>query len=203
MTFSRKRRKRFVPTRSERADPLQLYKSLYQDVNRKFNTYAHEGTVLNNYSNIFTLITRMRQLADHPDLCLKSTTSMAVEHYASDAPQTILTCRLCLDEAEEPIASSCKHIFCVRPCDLLRSTDGGSQRTCVRQYMESAVEVDPQCPVCHLHMTIDVNQDAIEQLGGETGAPKQGFLSRIDPSKYKTSTKIEALYVASSRPCFD
>ena len=69
--------------------------------------------------------------------------------------------------------------------------------------MESAVEVDPQCPVCHLHMTIDVNQDAIEQLGGETGAPKQGFLSRIDPSKYKTSTKIEALYVASSRPCFD
>lgn len=27
--------------------------------------------VLNNYSNIFTLITRMRQMADHPDLVIK------------------------------------------------------------------------------------------------------------------------------------
>lgn len=44
-------------------------------------------------------------------------------------------------------------------------------------------------------MTIDITQDAIEQVGTEEGAPKQGFLSRIDPSKYKTSTKIEALLV--------
>lgn len=83
-------------------------------MNRKFNTYAHEGTVLNNYSNIFTLITRMRQMADHPDLCLKSKTAMSVAHHEADLPTDILTCRLCLDEAEEPIASACRHIFCVR-----------------------------------------------------------------------------------------
>lgn len=153
----------------------ELYKSLYQNVNRKFSTYADEGTVLNNYSNIFTLITRLRQMADHPDLILKSKTQMTVEHSAADAPTEILVCRVCLDEAEDAISSSCKHIFC---------------RSCVRQYLESAVEGQPHCPACHVHMTIDLFQDAIER---EEDQPKQGFLSRIDPSKYKTSTKIEAL----------
>lgn len=104
---------------------------------------------------------------------------MSVEHAAGDVPTEILICRICLDEAEDAIASTCKHIYC---------------RTCVRQYLEAALEQEPQCPVCHLHMTIDLFQDAIEQDHEKEGAmPKQGFLSRIDPSKYRTSTKIEAL----------
>lgn len=45
---------------------LQLYQSLFKDVKRKFNTYAEQGTVLMNYSNIFTLITRMRQVSNFP-----------------------------------------------------------------------------------------------------------------------------------------
>ena len=105
---------------------------------------------------------------------------MTVEHAAADAPTEILVCRVCLDEAEDAITSSCKHIFC---------------RSCVRQYLESAVEGQPHCPACHVHMTIDLFQDAIER---EEDQPKQGFLSRIDPSKYKTSTKIEALYAGHS-----
>lgn len=31
----------------------ELYQSLFKDVKRKFNTYAAEGTVLNNYSNMY------------------------------------------------------------------------------------------------------------------------------------------------------
>ncbi|GAA6046472.1 hypothetical protein JCM3770_004939 [Rhodotorula araucariae] len=152
----------------------ELYQSLFRDVKRKFSTYAHEGTVLNNYSNIFTLITRMRQMADHPDLVIKSKTAQPVQHAAADLPQEILTCRLCLDEAEDAVKTSCRHIFC---------------RECVRQYLETAVEFKPECPVCHLPMSIDLEQDAIEV--DETG--RQGFLARIDPTKSRTSTKIEAL----------
>ncbi|GAA5954866.1 hypothetical protein JCM21900_004970 [Sporobolomyces salmonicolor] len=152
----------------------ELYQSLFKDVKRKFNTYAHEGTVLNNYSNIFTLITRMRQMADHPDLVIKSKTAEPVQHAAADVPQEILTCRLCLDEAEDAVKTACRHIFC---------------RECVRQYLETAVEHRPECPACHSPLTVDLDQDAIET--DTTG--RQGFLARIDPTKSRTSTKIEAL----------
>ncbi|GAA5963246.1 hypothetical protein JCM3765_005774 [Sporobolomyces pararoseus] len=152
----------------------ELYKSLFQDVKRKFNTYADEGTVLNNYSNIFTLITRMRQMADHPDLVIKSKTAEPVQHAAADVPQEILTCRLCLDEAEDAVKTACRHIFC---------------RECIRQYLETAVEFKPECPACHSPLTVDLDQDAVEV--DDTG--RQGFLSRLDPTKTRTSTKLEAL----------
>ncbi|SGY78862.1 BQ5605_C008g04976 [Microbotryum silenes-dioicae] len=152
----------------------ELYQSLFKDVKRKFNTYANEGTVLNNYSNIFTLITRMRQMADHPDLVLKSRTAMPVQHADSDKPEEILTCRICLDEAEDAVKTQCRHIFC---------------RECVRQYIETATVHKPLCPVCNIPITIDLDQAAIEQ--DTTG--RQGILSRLDPTKTRTSTKIEAL----------
>lgn len=33
----------------------ELYLSLFSDAKRQFNTYVDHGTVLNNYSNIFSL----------------------------------------------------------------------------------------------------------------------------------------------------
>ena len=33
----------------------ELYLSLFSDAKRQFNTYVDQGTVLNNYSNIFSL----------------------------------------------------------------------------------------------------------------------------------------------------
>lgn len=38
-----------------------VYTSLYSDVARTFTTYVEEGTVLNNYANIFELLMKMRQ----------------------------------------------------------------------------------------------------------------------------------------------
>lgn len=38
-----------------------VYTSLYCDVKREFNNYVEEGTVLNNYANIFELLMKMRQ----------------------------------------------------------------------------------------------------------------------------------------------
>ncbi|KAM0788893.1 hypothetical protein ACM66B_002976 [Microbotryomycetes sp. NB124-2] len=152
----------------------ELYQSLFRDVKRKFNTYAAEGTVLNNYSNIFTLITRMRQMADHPDLVLKSRTSMPVLHAEEDKLQEIITCRLCLDEAEEPIKTQCRHIFC---------------RECVRQYIETSTILNPLCPVCNTAMSVDLDQETLEQ----DDTKRAGILDRLDPSKVRSSTKLEAL----------
>lgn len=105
-----------------------LYKSLYMDVQRKYNSYVEEGVVLNNYANIFTLITRMRQLADHPDLVLKRLKTGA-------AQSGLIICQLCDDEAEEPIESKCHHKFC---------------RLCIKEYVESFMEENNRltCPVC-------------------------------------------------------
>ncbi|OAV97831.1 hypothetical protein PTTG_25838 [Puccinia triticina 1-1 BBBD Race 1] len=164
----------------------ELYSSLYSDVTRKFSTYADAGTVLNNYGNIFQLITRMRQMSNHPDLVLKSRAAQAAFKTIGDAnaPNTdlnqltsIQTCRICLDEAEDAIISRCRHIFC---------------RECIRQYLETAAEQEPECPVCHLPITIDLSQDALEDENMGSKA-RQGVLDRLDPGKWRTSTKIEAL----------
>ena len=48
-----------------------VYTSLYSDTARQFTTYVEEGSVLNNYANIFELLTRMRLCANHPDLVTK------------------------------------------------------------------------------------------------------------------------------------
>ncbi|KAH8920079.1 hypothetical protein BT69DRAFT_444286 [Atractiella rhizophila] len=155
----------------------ELYTSLFKDIKRNFATYVEQGTVLNNYSNIFSLITKMRQMADHPDMVLKSKTRRAALVAEGQADDSLITCRICLDEAEEPIMSSCRHIFC---------------RECIRQYLETAIEQSPECPTCHQRMTIDLDQDPIEdEKAQNTG--RQGMLSAIDPSKWRTSTKIEAL----------
>ena len=89
-----------------------------------------------DYSNIFSLITRMRQMACHPDLVLRSKTAM-LKDMESTAEGTV--CRLCQDtvsllcsgdaivksklthQAEDAIVSACRHVF---------------DRECIRQYLE-------------------------------------------------------------------
>lgn len=162
----------------------ELYTSLYSDVKRNFETYLDAGTVLNNYGNIFTLITRMRQMACHPDLVLKSRTAKSVQgllHANGDEEFTLHTCRICLDEAEDAIMSKCRHIYC---------------RECIRSVVEGTGEANaPECPVCHVRLIINLDQPAIESAPNpaEKGGANQGMLDRIDPTKWRSSTKIEAL----------
>lgn len=56
----------------------------------------------------------MRLCSDHPSLVTHSKTAMPIVHAEGDAPEEILTCRICFDEAEDAISSACRHIFCVR-----------------------------------------------------------------------------------------
>lgn len=156
-----------------------LYVSLYSDSKRKFNDYVAEGVVLNNYANIFTLITRMRQLADHPDLVLKK---VGGSNPLSGSITGVIVCQLCDDEAEEPIESKCHHKFC---------------RLCIQEYCDSYMGdlSSLQCPVCHIGLSIDLQQPALEV--DELEHKKESIVNRIQMgthgSNWRSSTKIEAL----------
>ncbi|KAK6497778.1 DNA repair protein rad16 [Arthrobotrys musiformis] len=150
-------------------EELDLYESIYGDSKRKFNTYVATGVVLNNYANIFSLITRMRQLADHPDLVLR--------RHANVEGNNNLVCCICDEEAEDAIKSKCHHTFC---------------RLCVQRYLDTyAGKGSPDCPTCHLALNIDTTQPAIE-AAYET-VKKGSIINRIDINNWRSSTKIEAL----------
>ncbi|KAI8973440.1 SNF2 family N-terminal domain-containing protein [Mycotypha africana] len=162
-----------------------MYTSLYSNVARQFTTFVEQGTVLNNYANIFELLMKMRQCADHPDL---------VTRRSADTKQ--LVCMLCYDPPEDAITAACKHIFC---------------RECCIQYYQSFVDDDndespqqngkPRCPSCFADFSVDLTQPAIEiesdgfGAGGVLNAnySKTSIVNRINMDKWRSSTKIEAL----------
>ncbi|KAL7747820.1 DNA repair protein rad16 [Sorochytrium milnesiophthora] len=167
-------------------EEYDFYKSLFMETKRQFNTYVNEGTVLNNYATIFELLTKMRQAADHPDMV----TTRVKEVKQANGER--LVCGICNDVAEDAIVSKCKHIFC---------------REDMVQYMQSKVgNQATKCPVCFVPLVIDVEQKAIElpemPVEGDgapsatttTGLPTNtSIVNRIDMSKWRSSTKIEAL----------
>ncbi|CAE6404314.1 unnamed protein product [Rhizoctonia solani] len=152
----------------------ELYLSLFSDAKRQFSTYVDSGTVLNNYSNIFSLLTRMRQMACHPDLVLKSKRNLDLSGHITEA----IVCRLCNDLAEDAIQSRCKHTF---------------DRECIKQYLNTAIEHQPACPVCHVPISIDLEGPALEQDEEATARARQGILGRLDVDTWRSSSKIEAL----------
>ncbi|GAB5588326.1 DNA repair protein rad16 [Umbelopsis nana] len=157
-----------------------MYQSLYSDSARKFTTYVEQGTVLNNYANIFELLMKMRQCANHPDMVLKR------NHTAGNQQ---LVCVVCNEPPEDAIMSSCRHIFC---------------RECCTQYLESFVDEGdmqmrtPNCPRCFATLTVDLSQPSIEIEQSDeprmhTKYAKNSIVNRINMDKWRSSTKIEAL----------
>ena len=118
----------------------ELYLSLFSDAKRQFSTYVDAGTLLNSeyfspsgtspdltgtttdYSNIFSLITRMRQMACHPDLVIRGKNN-AGKFGETEGEATV--CRLCNDIAEDAIQAKCRHIF---------------DRECIKQYLDASIE---------------------------------------------------------------
>ncbi|KAI1754557.1 hypothetical protein F4782DRAFT_35897 [Xylaria castorea] len=139
--------------------------SIMSNTERQFNTYVAQGVMLNNYANIFGLIMQMRQVADHPDLILKK---------SGEGGQNILVCCICDEPAEEAIRSKCKHDFC---------------RQCAASYLASQDE--PDCPRCHIPLSIDLEQPSIEQ--DESLVKKSSIINRIKMENWTSSSKIELL----------
>jgi DNA repair protein RAD16 len=148
-------------------EELDLYESLYTGAKRQFSGYVAQGVLLNSYANVFQLITRLRQMADHPDLVLRRIDMQAENN---------LVCRLCDDVAEDCIAAKCKHHFC---------------RVCVTEFIDTCLAV-PECPVCNTALSIDLTAPGLEPPDEER-MKKSNILNRIDMTKWKSSTKIEAL----------
>ncbi|KAF2238691.1 hypothetical protein EV356DRAFT_439948 [Viridothelium virens] len=143
--------------------------SIMTNTTRQFDTYVSRGVMLNNYANIFGLIMQMRQVANHPDLILKKNAAEG---------QNVLVCNICDEPAEEAIRSKCKHEFC---------------RSCVKNYVKSCEGAggDPDCPRCHLPLSIDFDQPDIEQ--DEELVKKSSIINRIRMENWTSSTKIEML----------
>ncbi|KXJ93292.1 SNF2 family N-terminal domain-domain-containing protein [Microdochium bolleyi] len=139
--------------------------SIMSSGQRKFDTYVAQGVMLNNYANIFGLIMQMRQVADHPDLILKK---------SSEGGQNVLVCCICDEPAEEAIRSRCRHDFC---------------RVCAKSYVNS--QEQPDCPRCHIPLSIDLEQPEIEQ--DEVMVKKSSIINRIRMENWTSSSKIELL----------
>ncbi|KAJ4233149.1 DNA repair protein rad16 [Fusarium solani] len=139
--------------------------SIMTNGQRKFDTYVAQGVLLNNYANIFGLIMQMRQVADHPDLILKKD---------AEGGQNVLICCICDEPAEDTVRSRCKHDFC---------------RACVSSYVRSTAE--PDCPRCHISLSIDLEQPEIEQ--DEALVKKNSIINRIKMENWTSSSKIELL----------
>ncbi|GAW16930.1 hypothetical protein ANO14919_063770 [Xylariales sp. No.14919] len=139
--------------------------SIMSNTERQFNTYVAQGVLLNNYANIFGLIMQMRQVADHPDLILKK---------SGEGGQNVLVCCICDEPAEEAIRSKCKHDFC---------------RQCATSYLASQDE--PDCPRCHIPLSIDLEQPSFEQ--DELLLKKSSIINRIKMENWTSSSKIELL----------
>ncbi|KAI2629083.1 SNF2 family N-terminal domain-containing protein [Hypomontagnella submonticulosa] len=142
-----------------------LANSIMTNSQRKFDTYVAQGVLLNNYANIFGLIMQMRQIADHPDLILKKT---------AEGGQNVMVCCICDEPAEDAIRSKCKHDFC---------------RSCASSYINS--QDTPDCPQCHIPLSIDLEQPEIEQ--DEALVKKSSIINRIKMEKWTSSSKIELL----------
>ncbi|EEF37546.1 DNA repair protein RAD16 [Ricinus communis] len=155
------------------------YQSLYNESQAQFNTYVQAGTLMNNYAHIFDLLTRLRQAVDHPYLVVYSKTppQRGGNLFDTDNEQV---CDICHDPAEDPVVTSCSHVFC---------------KACLLDFSASLGRVS--CPTCYSLLTVDLTTktDAGDQTAKTTimGFKSSSILNRIQLNDFQTSTKIEAL----------
>ncbi|KAI3828041.1 hypothetical protein L1987_02135 [Smallanthus sonchifolius] len=155
------------------------YTSLYSESQAQFNTYIEEGTLMNNYAHIFDLLTRLRQAVDHPYLVVYSKSAVArrSENKSSDEQ----FCGICHDVAEDPVVTSCEHLFC---------------KSCLIGF--SASYGEPACPSCSKPLTVDFSANNNDQEVQKPKSSYKGFksssiINRIRLENFQTSTKIDAL----------
>ncbi|KAG1888839.1 SNF2 family N-terminal domain-containing protein [Suillus subluteus] len=164
-------------TKIQRADDLDLPPRVVI-VRRDYFSPEEKELYLSLFSDCETPVqlTRMRQMACHPDLMLRSKTN-GTQFLGSDEAGEATICRLCSDVAEDAIQAKCRHIF---------------DRECMRQYLSTAGDMTPDCPVCHIALTIDLEAPALE-LEANVPSARQGILGRLNIETWRSSSKIEAL----------
>jgi hypothetical protein len=138
-------------------DEWAFYRALEARSKIAFNKYLKQGAVGRNYSNILTLLLRMRQACCHPHLItdhersdsnveLDGATAL-VRELAPDVVARIkhadsLECPVCLDVSENPsVVVPCGHLFC-KECLLQVQTNHEEQN------IARGEEAKLRCPGC-------------------------------------------------------
>ena len=170
---------RLVRVRAEKLDEFEddFYQALYTQSQAQFNTYVQSGTVLNNYAHIFDILIRLRQAVDHPYLVIYSENSKIKQPLDRSLGQDI--CGLCGETANtgDAVRAQCGHCFC---------------RSCITEFLDNEDgDEDRRCPQCNDKLTIDLGSSR----GGvrSYSSKRSSILSRVDLSKFQSSSKIEAL----------
>jgi len=112
--------------------------------------------------------------ACHPDLVLKSKTNL---HFSTDVVEVTI-CQLCNDIAKDTIKSKCHHIF---------------NHKCIKQYCKAASGRDPDCPVCHIPLSINLEAEALKLAEDVVNKACQGILGHLELDMWRSSSKIEVL----------
>ncbi|KAF4691369.1 hypothetical protein FOZ60_015775 [Perkinsus olseni] len=211
-------------TKEERADDLQLpsmtvsirrteltdsekdfYESLAMQSQLRFNVYADEGTVLNNYAHIFDLLTRLRQAVDHPYLIVHGMDCGSIPAKSAAGKDRADICVLCQDdiparttnEDEAQAKATCGHSF---------------HNECVRDFLREAPQLPLNggigCPACFAPITVTFGQAVDEEEESQQGSPsaekvkesapiggrtRNSILNRIKADEFESSAKIDAL----------
>jgi DNA repair protein RAD16 len=179
------------------------------------------GTVLNNYAHIFEILIRLRQAVDHPYLVIHSNVQTGLTHSSSadtsaenGAERLAIRCGLCDELAEDPVQASCGHQFC-RECaqsymESFTYPSGGnnspvdnsqSRLLCIPSKPDRVL-----CPECNQPLTLsfasssrnDSSYNASISKWDASKHRKKSILSKIELTKFRTSTKMEALMEVSS-----
>ncbi|XP_058220285.1 DNA repair protein RAD16 isoform X3 [Rhododendron vialii] len=173
---------RIVSLRRDMLDMKEedYYTSLYNESQSQFNTYVEAGTLMNNYAHIFDLLTRLRQAVDHPYLVVYSKTAMERLGLEADSSGDEQVCGLCHETVEDPVVTSCAHVFC---------------KSCLIDFSASRGRVS--CPSCSKPLTVDFSTNVGHgEPNAKTtikGFKSSSILNRIRLDNFKTSTKIDAL----------
>ena len=186
-----------------------FYQGIYTQSQAQFGSYVDAGTLLNNYAHVLDLLTRLRQAINHPYLVIYSKREMEDKAQGGGTAGSGSAggiCGLCFEDAMDPVLTGCGHPFC---------------RQCMRDYIETlATDAVSQCPTCHGALSVDLHAascnafssaytDGSSSVGAESsaagggggggggvaaaGMARRGLLSRVDLSRFQSSTKIEAL----------
>ncbi|WMV38366.1 hypothetical protein MTR67_031751 [Solanum verrucosum] len=169
---------RIVTLRKDSLDANEedYYTSLREESRAKFNAYIQVGTLMNNYADIFDLLTRMRQALDHPYLVEYSSTVVDRSGSTNNVGYVEQSCGLCHDLVEDPVVTSCTHVFC---------------KSCLISF--SAVMGQISCPSCSKSFIVDFTANDQKTKANIKGFRSSSILNKIRLDNFQTSTKIEAL----------
>ncbi|KAL3363857.1 hypothetical protein AABB24_012881 [Solanum stoloniferum] len=113
---------------------FNYYKSLHNISREQLDRYVEDGTLMNNYGHIFSMIARLRQAADHRYLVMYSRKELASGNKkAGDVEQL---CGLCHDAVEDPVLSG---INCIQLV--------GSMSIAARDATDSKFTEDSDCRI--------------------------------------------------------